>query len=379
MPAIDAPGTFTPPGVSLAAPLPDDPTARMELASLGWNPFFANAFTPFHAQGLTPARVVTEDKHFYTVVGEQGDLLAVIAGELHHRRGTNSALPKVGDWVAIARQPGEEKAVIRAVLPRRTTLTRKVTGREMAKQVLATNIDTVFVVQALDATFNLRRLERFLVMVHEGGGRPVVLLNKTDLCDEVEGRVAEIRKATGDIPVILVSAKTRKGIGQLREFITPGSTVVFIGTSGVGKSSLINRLLGEATQPTLEVRDSDSKGRHATTWRELIALPCGGLVIDTPGMREFHMWVGGGGLGETFPDLMAFGAGCRFRDCTHNQEPGCAVKAAVDAGQLASERYASFLKLQSELAATSEGRKEHTYRVNKRRSQAGTKAWLRND
>ncbi len=351
----------------------------MELALLGWNAFFSDAFTEHQKQGLLPARVVTEDKHFYTVVGEMGDLLAVVTGRIHHQRASKSDFPKVGDWVAITRQPGEEKAVIHAVLPRRTTFTRKVTGREISEQVLATNLDRAFVVQALDPTFNLRRLERFLVMVHEGGARPVVVLNKADLCDDVEARLKETQLAAGDTPVVVVSAKTRKGIGQLREFIKPGETVVFIGTSGVGKSSLINRLNGEATQPTIEVRASDSKGRHATTWRELILLPGGGLVIDTPGMREFHMWVAGEGLDEAFPDLASLGAGCKFRDCTHHNEPGCAVKAAVEAGSITRERYASFIKLQRELAFMAEERKQHTYTVNKRRSKMGTKAWMRND
>lgn len=352
---------------------------HIDLATLGWSPFFAEAFAPYQAQGFTAARVATEDKHFYTVVGESGDLLAVITGKLHHRRGSNSALPKVGDWVAIARQLGEEKAVIHAVLPRRTTLTRKGTGREIVEQVLATNLDTAFVVQSLDITFNIRRIERFLVMIHEGGAQPVVVLNKADLCADVAARLAETKAAAGNAPVFIVSARTRKGIGQLREFIRPGETVVFIGTSGVGKSSLINRLNGEATQPTLEVRASDSKGRHSTTWRELIPLPGGGLVIDTPGMREFHMWVAGEGLDETFPDLAAIGVDCKFRNCSHHNEPDCAVKAAIMSGALSSERHASFLKLQRELAYMAEERKQHTYRVNKRRSQSGTKAWLRND
>ncbi|MBI3879854.1 MAG: ribosome small subunit-dependent GTPase A [Verrucomicrobia bacterium] len=350
----------------------------MDLASLGWSDFFAANFAGHREQGLLPARVVTEDKLHYTVVGETGDMIAVIAGKMLHHRGANAALPKVGDWVAIAPQPGENKAVIHAVLPRRTHLTRKETGRESTEQVLATNMDTAFVVQALDVTFNLRRMERFLVMVHDGGAQPVVVLNKADLCAEVDARVAEAHAAAGNTPVIVVSAKTRKGIGQLREFIKPGETVVFIGTSGVGKSSLINRLNGEATQPTLEVRASDSKGRHSTTWRELIPLPAGGLVIDTPGMREFHMGFADEGIDEAFPDLMALGAGCKFRDCSHQNEPGCAVKAAVESGTVPRARYESFLKLQRELAFIAEQRKEHTYTVNKRRSKLGTKAWLRN-
>ena len=351
----------------------------MELAALGWSPFFADAFAKLGQRALQPARVVGEDKLHYTVVGEQGDVLAVISGKVHHRRGSDSALPKVGDWVAIERQPGEAKAIIHAVLPRKTTLTRKVTGREIREQVLATNLDTAFIVQALDSTLNFRRLERFLVMVHEGGAQPAIVLNKADLCDDVDAKVAEAQKVVGASPIVVVSARTRKGIGKLREFIPPGATVGFIGTSGVGKSSLINRLIGEATQPTIEVRGSDSKGRHSTTWREIIPLPQGGLVVDTPGMREFHMWLADGGLDEAFPDITTIASGCRFRDCTHHNEPGCAVKAAVESGKLARDRHANFLKLQAELSKMAEKRKQHVYGVNRHREKMGTKAWLSND
>lgn len=348
----------------------------MELVALGWNSFFADAFAEFGRRGLLPARVVGEDKLHYTVVGEAGDLLAVISGKVHHRRGTDGRLPKVGDWVAIALQSGDKRAIIHAVLPRRTTLTRKVTGREIREQVLATNLDTAFIVQALDATLNFRRLERFLVMVLEGGVQPVVVLNKADLCSDLEASVAEARAVAGNSPVVVVSAKTRKGIGELRKLIPPGATVGFIGTSGVGKSSLINRLLGEVTQPTIEVRAGDSKGRHSTTWREIIPLPDGGLVVDTPGMREFHMWLADGGLDEAFPDITGLAATCRFRDCTHREEPGCGVKAAVAAGGLPRERHASFLKLNSELTLMAQKRKLHVYAVNRHREKSGTKAWL---
>ena len=351
----------------------------VDLASLGWNAFFEEAFAPHRAAGLLPARVATESKHFYTVVSEEGDVLASITGKLHIKKGGKTNLPKVGDWVAINRPAPGEQTLIHTVLPRRTTLSRKLPGREAEEQIIGSNLDIVFVVQALDTTFNLRRLERFLVMVHEGGATPVVLLNKIDLCEDPDTEVAAVQTAIAPPEVIPVCAKTGKGTGLMREYCVKGSTVAFIGTSGVGKSSLINRLLGEKTQATLEVRREDSKGRHTTTWRELIPLPSGGLVVDTPGMREFHMWSAEGGLEGAFPDIVKFADQCRFRDCKHQQEPDCAVRAALAEGKITEGRYDSFSKLQRELGRVKEERKQHAYFVNKRRSTLGTKAWLRND
>ena len=347
----------------------------MDLGSLGWDSFFEIAFAEFREQGLAPARVVLEDKHAYQVLTEQGDLSATVTGKLLHQRASNADLPKVGDWVAVAVRPGEGKAVIQAVLPRRTKLARKVAGREVQEQVLAANIDTAFVVQALDQSFSRRRLERFLVMVHEGGGKPVVVLNKTDLCDSLEARLAEARLAAGAAPIVASCAKTGRGLKELKELIRPTATVVFIGPSGVGKSSLINRLYGEDIQATIEVRERDAKGRHATTWRELIQLPWGGLVIDTPGMREFHTWEANDGLREAFPDIEDLGVRCHFRNCSHTVEKRCAVQEAMASGALARERYEGFLKLQRELAYLAEERKKHTYLARKRDAGARRREW----
>jgi ribosome biogenesis GTPase len=331
----------------------------MDLRELGWDERREADFAAFRARGWEPARVVNEDKLAYLVVCASGDLPATITGRMRHLHEDNAELPKVGDWVAIAVVPGESKALIHEVTPRRTQITRKVTGRESEAQVLVTNVDVAFVVQAMDETFNARRIERFLVMVHEGGAQPVVVLNKLDLCAKPERLIKTARDIAGDTPVLAVCAKTGKGTGLLRELLGTGRTAVLIGTSGVGKSSLINRLVGEATQPTLEVRERDSKGRHSTTWREMIMCPKGGLVIDTPGMREFHMWTADEGLDETFPDIAALGAACKFRDCTHENEPGCAVSAAVAAGTVPKGRYASFQKLRRELATVEKEKRVH--------------------
>ena len=341
----------------------------MDLTLFGWNPFFEAAFASWKEQGFIRARVAMEDKHAYVVLTEQGDMSASVSGKLLHDRSCNADLPKVGDWVAVAVVAGEGKAIIQGVLPRRTRLARRLPGREVQEQVLAANIETAFVVQALDSSFNRRQLERFLVMVHEGGAKPVVVLNKTDLCDSLEARVGEARLAARSAPVVAACAKTGRGMKQLRELIPATETIVFIGPSGVGKSSLINRLYGETIQPTLEVRETDAKGRHSTTWRELIQLPWGGLVIDTPGMREFQSWNAVDGLREAFPDIEEIGVGCHFRDCTHTVEKRCAVQTAVADGKLSQERYNNFLKLQRESDYLAVERKKHTYLTRQRNAK----------
>lgn len=342
----------------------------MNLPSLGWNSAFEEAFAEIRAEGLVPARVAMEDKHAYVVLTEEhGDISASVSGRFLHQRRSNAELPKVGDWVAVSMVAAEEKALIHQVLPRRTRLARKLPGRDIEEQVLAANMDTAFIVQALDASFSRRRLERFLVMVHEGGSQAVVVMNKADLSDEKDPRLVEARLAVGGTPLIVASAKNGRGLGLLREFIRPSETVVFIGPSGVGKSSLINRLYGEEIQATIEVREQDAKGRHTTSWRELIQLPNGGLVIDTPGMREFHIWMADGGLEEAFPDIEEMGVRCHFRDCSHTVEKRCAVQEALAKEEISRERYDSYLKLRHELDYLAEERKKHTYLTRQRESK----------
>jgi ribosome biogenesis GTPase len=351
----------------------------MELSALGWNPHWSGLFEPHQSAGLSPARVVTEDKHFYTVVSEHGPHLGQITGRLLHQKDHPGQLPKVGDWVGIRIPDHTDRVSIECVLPRRTRIARKIAGREAAAQILATNIDLALIVQALGEPINHRRLERFLVMVHEGGAQPVVVLNKADLCPDPEPILAEVRRIAGTHPVLVVSARTGRALPRLRELLAPGSTAVVLGTSGVGKSSLINRLYGERVQPTLPVREWDSKGRHSTTARELILLPNNSLIIDTPGLREFHLWVADDGLDVAFPDIAALAAGCRFRDCAHQSEAGCAVLRAVQEHSLDPTRLQSYLKLRKELDQVATRRQNHTWAANRRRTRSGTRAWLIKD
>ena len=342
----------------------------MSLTKLGWNAALDAQFAAHRAAGLVPARIAVEDKHSFRVWTADAEMPAQVTGKfLHEARGAKSTLPKVGDWVAVKLVPNEEKAVIQAILPRRTQLSRKMTGRETEEQILATNIDTAFVVNAADASFNPARLERMLVMAHESGARAVVVLNKIDLCDDLDAKLAEATRVSGDAMVLAACALTGRGVKKLAELIRPGETVVFIGTSGVGKSSLINRLYGDDIQATVEVREHDAKGRHTTSWREMIFLPQGGVVIDTPGMREFHIWLAGEGLNDAFPDIEPLAARCHFRDCTHTQEKKCAVLEALAAGALARERYESFLKLQRELSYLHEAEEQRTWQDRKRGSR----------
>ncbi|HEY4416247.1 MAG TPA: ribosome small subunit-dependent GTPase A [Verrucomicrobiae bacterium] len=352
----------------------------MGLTKLGWNAERDEQFTLYRAKGFIPARVAVEDKHFYRVWTAEAELSAQITGKaMHEARGDHSKLPKVGDWVAVKLVPNEEKAMIQAILPRRTQISRKVSGRESAAQILATNMETVFLVTAADASFNAARLERMLVMAHESGARPVVVLNKIDLCDDLEAKLAEAGRVAGEVAVFAVCAITGRGVKKLSALIKGGDTVVFIGTSGVGKSSLINQIYGEDIQATVEVREQDAKGRHTTSWREMIFLPKGGVVIDTPGMREFHVWDANQGARETFPEIEALAASCHFRDCTHTQEKNCAVLAALAANTLPRDRYDSFVKLQREIGYSREAEKRAGWQDRKKSDRVAHRVFNKQD
>ncbi len=320
------------------------------LDSLGW----PSALDPhLHAHpSLTPARVAVEGRGGWTVLGPAGALLADVRGRLRHRADPLQ-LPAVGDWVLVAPRPDEGRATIHAVLPRRSALVRKVAGTVTAPQVVAANVDTVLVIVPLDVAPNLRLLERQLALVWESGAVPVVVAAKTDLLGsgpELDHALDRLRGAALGADVTAVSSVTGDGVDALGRWLQAGTTLALLGRSGAGKSTLANRLLGEERLATGAVRAGDARGRHTTARREMVVLPSGALLIDTPGLRELALWDGEDGVTATFRDLDDLAAACRFADCEHRTEPGCAVLAAVDAGSLDPERLAGWRKLQRELA-----------------------------
>jgi ribosome biogenesis GTPase len=319
------------------------------LEELGWGPFFAEAWSALASDGRVPARVVVAHARTLRVRGGGGELLADTSGRLRHDALGPEELPAVGDWVALERDSGRGRPVVHAVLPRRTAFVRRAAGDHTVQQVLAANVDTVFLVMGLDRDYNPRRIERALVLAWESGADPVVLLNKADLCADVETRRSEIEAAAPGVPVRVIAAKPGEGLEALQPWLQRGRTVALLGSSGVGKSTLVNRLLGEDRQKTRAVRESDQRGRHTTTHRELVILPAGGLLLDTPGLREIQLWASEEGLASAFGDIEALAPGCRFRDCAHDAEPGCAVRMAVGEGKLPEERLASYRKLRAEL------------------------------
>ena len=322
----------------------------MNLVDMGWSPFFESYFSDFLDTALVPARVVEELKGFYRVRSIEGQYLADVTGKIHYQAEDRDDFPAVGDWVAL-RQPadGAHHARIESILPRRTSLRRKAAGREFTEQLIATNLDTVFVVSSLNRDLNERRIERYLALVWESGARPVVLLNKADLCDDAASVRDEIEHIALSAPVHTLSALTGDGLEAVLPYLSQGHTAAFAGSSGVGKSTIINAILGSANQRVDRVREHDDRGQHTTTSRQMIFLPGGGIVIDTPGMRELGLWGSEKGITEAFDDIGRLSQLCRFRDCTHRGEPECAVETAIAAGELAGERLENHRKLQAEL------------------------------
>jgi ribosome biogenesis GTPase len=322
----------------------------VRLEELGWSPFFSAAFEQGEP-GRSAARVAVQTSSGkYLLYGEAGELYGEVTGRLQYLARGPQDLPAVGDWVAARVLPAEGRAVITDVLPRRTKFSRRAAGKRAEEQIVAANVDVVFLVQAFDRTLNLRRLERYLVVASESGARPVVLLNKSDLSENLEEMRREVEQVAAGSPVHVMSARSGTGVEAVQEYLSPGVTGTLLGMSGVGKSTIINRLLGTEYLKTQEVRESDDHGRHVTTRRELVILRGGGLLIDTPGMRELQLLGGEEGVVAAFEDVEEIAAECRFRDCRHESEPGCAIRKALEEGKLSPERYASYRKLLREIA-----------------------------
>lgn len=319
------------------------------LFDYGWSDALQADFEPFAAQGLNPGRIVVQQRGGYRLVTEVGEIDARASGALM-KATSDAERPTAGDWVAVEPRPGETTALVRHIVPRRTAFIRKASGPRGGAQVVAANVDVALLVASLNSDLNLRRLERYLATTYESGAEPVIVLTKSDLAGDVAAQVAQVEAIAFGAPVLALSSKTGEGLPALTAHLRPGRTAVLLGSSGAGKSTLLNALAGEHRMDTGEIRDADERGRHTTTHRELVRLASGALILDTPGMRELGLWEANAGVAQTFADIEALAGQCRFRDCGHGAEPGCAVRAAIEAGDLDPDRLRSFEKLQAELA-----------------------------
>lgn len=308
----------------------------------------AEQFVLYHQDGLEAARVVAEHREQYKLHGEGGEFLASITGKLRHEATGRESFPAVGDWVVAQRSRGDI-GLIHAVLPRKSKFSRNVAGETTEEQIIAANIDTVFLVTALNNNFNLRRIERALIMAWESNARPVIVLSKADLCLDTEAKVAEVERIAPGVPIHVISSLVGVGLDTLSHYLGVGETVALLGSSGVGKSTLTNVLMGEPVQTVHEVREDDDRGRHTTTHREILILPSGALLVDTPGFRELQLWDGDSGMSHTFADIDELAQNCQFSNCQHKEEPGCAVQQAIVEGRLPEDRLANYEKMKREL------------------------------
>lgn len=323
----------------------------MKLESWGWSAEWRSRIPESAGPGQFPGRVVFSSRGMHRVVAERGENWAVVKGALRHSLTGTQAFPVVGDWVLLRAEPQSDTWLLSHILPRRSAFSRNNAGMTTEEQIIASNCDCVFAVCGLDGgrNFSLRGLERVLTCTWNSGAVPVIVLNKTDLCDDVEGARLQAESIAPGVDVRCVSCVTGSGFDDLSPYLGTGRTVALIGRSGVGKSSIINRLAGTEVLRTGEIRDQDHRGRHTTTHRELVKLPAGGLLLDTPGLRELQLWGEETSLQDAFSDIEELGRQCRFRDCRHAGEPGCAVQEALADGRLDHGRFESYLDLQSEL------------------------------
>jgi len=324
-----------------------DPT----LVALGWDAFFQNYFEEFKNKGFFPARIFKEERNIYYVYSIYGELKAKVTGKIMYNAETRNEFPAVGDWVVIQSKVCDEIASIVSILPRKTVFSRKIVGDNLIEeQIIAANIDTTFIVVGLDGDFNVRRVERYLTLVRSSGSQPIIVLNKTDISTNLTQQIKSIESIAFGVPIYMLSAVHNLGLEQLHCHFSSGKTSVLVGSSGVGKSTIINSIIGSNLLKTSPVREDDSKGRHTTTRRELIKLPSGGLIIDTPGIRELQLWANADDVDEAFSDIENLIRQCRFKDCKHDTEPDCAIKAALVNDLLDYSRFENYLKLQKEIS-----------------------------
>ena len=341
----------------------------MTLTDLGWNERFEEEFAPFNKKGWVPARLIRDNKITYGALTEGGyEYEVVMGGKVYHDASSDAELPAVGDWVALEIGTGDLDHVIRARLSRQSCFSRKAPGKSSEEQVIAANVSLVCVVTDAGTDLNLRRMERFFALIGRSGAKPVVIVNKSDLfpADHNHEAAESIRAICPEAAVLVTSAINGENVSAIRQFLEPGVSITFVGSSGVGKSSLINALLGEDWQEEGEVNEVTGKGRHTTTARELIVLEEGGILIDNPGIREVQMWTDEHTLREKFLDIEALAEQCRFHDCSHGSDTGCAVRAAVEAGSLDPERYEGFMKLDEEIAKLKKRLKKRNMTLERR-------------
>ena len=337
----------------------------MNLNNLGWNAFFKKHLKEFDIQGLNVGRICNENKNSYRLFSEYGELIGIISGKIRNNKNNSENFPAVGDWVIFEKVQNENKAVIQYILPRKSKFSRKIAGHTTQEQIIAANIDIIFIVSSLNYDFNLRRIERYLAMVWSSGANPVIILTKSDLCPDFEDILYQIESIAFGTRIHVISNVLNQGIDILRQYLSIGSTVALIGSSGVGKSTLINKLMGEDLLITGDLRKNIDKGRHITTNRQLYILPDGGLVIDTPGMRELQLWDADEGLNQSFNDIEILAKKCRYSNCKHDQEHGCAIKEAISQGLLDKNRIQSYLKMKSELDYLSKRQSQKSSQIEK--------------